>query len=76
MDNAADRDYQAGAATNGTALPRPRRVPTGVVTALWAAGNAGGFAEQVDNAAGRGYRAGAAINGELLLADLDATLRV
>ncbi|MGW4438223.1 NAD(P)/FAD-dependent oxidoreductase [Streptomyces sp. NPDC004596] len=42
------------------------------VPGLWAAGNAGGFAEQVVNAASRGYRAGAAINGELLFADLDA----
>ncbi|MGW2704932.1 NAD(P)/FAD-dependent oxidoreductase [Streptomyces sp. NPDC001340] len=46
------------------------------VPALWAAGNAGGFAEQVVNAASRGYRAGAAINGELLFADLDAAVRV
>ncbi|WP_176985811.1 MULTISPECIES: hypothetical protein [unclassified Streptomyces] len=43
---------------------------------VWAAGNVGGFAEQVVNAAGRGYRAGAAINAELLFADLDATARV
>jgi thioredoxin reductase len=42
------------------------------VPGLWAAGNVGGFAEQVVNAASRGYRAGAAINGELLFADLDA----
>ncbi|MEU0333529.1 NAD(P)/FAD-dependent oxidoreductase [Streptomyces sp. NPDC006193] len=41
------------------------------VPGLWAAGNAGGFAEQVVNAASRGYRAGAAINGALLMADLD-----
>ncbi|MFF4043438.1 NAD(P)/FAD-dependent oxidoreductase [Streptomyces sp. NPDC001816] len=46
------------------------------VPGLWAAGNAGGFAEQVVNAASRGYRAGAAINGELLFADLDAAVRV
>jgi thioredoxin reductase len=46
------------------------------VPGLWAAGNAGGFAEQVINAASRGYRAGAAINGELLFADLDAAVRV
>ncbi|OLZ72105.1 thioredoxin reductase [Streptomyces sp. IMTB 2501] len=46
------------------------------VPGLWAAGNASGFAEQVINAASRGYRAGAAINGELLMADLDATVRV
>ncbi|OIK06725.1 NAD(P)/FAD-dependent oxidoreductase [Streptomyces monashensis] len=45
------------------------------VPGLWAAGNASGFAEQVVNAASRGYRAGAAINGELLMADLDATVR-
>jgi thioredoxin reductase len=46
------------------------------VPGLWAAGNASGFAEQVVNAASRGYRAGAAINGELLMTDLDATVRV
>lgn len=46
------------------------------VPGLWAAGSASGFAEQVVNAASRGYRAGAAINGELLLADLDAPVRV
>ncbi|MFG3201319.1 NAD(P)/FAD-dependent oxidoreductase [Streptomyces sp. NPDC048192] len=46
------------------------------VPGLWAAGNASGFAEQVINAASRGYRAGAAINGELLMADLDAQVRV
>jgi thioredoxin reductase len=46
------------------------------VPGLWAAGNASGFAEQVINAASRGYRAGAAINGELLMADLDARVRV
>ncbi|MFG2125590.1 NAD(P)/FAD-dependent oxidoreductase [Streptomyces sp. NPDC048710] len=46
------------------------------VPGLWAAGNVGGFAEQVVNAASRGYRAGAAINGELLFADLDAAVRV
>ncbi|MGW4604137.1 NAD(P)/FAD-dependent oxidoreductase [Streptomyces sp. NPDC004532] len=46
------------------------------VPGLWAAGNAGGFAEQVVNAASRGYRAGAAINGELLMTDLDAIARV
>ncbi|PKW06284.1 Thioredoxin reductase [Streptomyces sp. 1222.5] len=46
------------------------------VPGVWAAGNVGGFAEQVVNAAGRGYRAGAAINAELLFADLDATARV
>ncbi|MFB7508878.1 thioredoxin reductase, partial [Streptomyces broussonetiae] len=46
------------------------------VPGLWAAGNAGGFAEQVINAASRGYRAGAAINGELLMADLDAAVRM
>ncbi|MFG2948096.1 NAD(P)/FAD-dependent oxidoreductase [Streptomyces adustus] len=46
------------------------------VPGLWAAGNASGFAEQVVNAASRGYRAGAAINGDLLLADLDAAVRV
>ncbi|WP_330341412.1 NAD(P)/FAD-dependent oxidoreductase [Streptomyces sp. NBC_00557] len=46
------------------------------VPGLWAAGNASGFAEQVINAASRGYRAGAAINGELLMADLDAGVRV
>ncbi|MGV9557852.1 NAD(P)/FAD-dependent oxidoreductase [Streptomyces sp. NPDC003401] len=46
------------------------------VPGLWAAGNASGFAEQVVNAASRGYRAGAAINGELLMADLDAAVRV
>ncbi|MFF3914362.1 NAD(P)/FAD-dependent oxidoreductase [Streptomyces sp. NPDC001852] len=46
------------------------------VPGLWAAGNASGFAEQVINAASRGYRAGAAINGELLMADLDAAVRV
>ncbi|MET8643217.1 MULTISPECIES: NAD(P)/FAD-dependent oxidoreductase [unclassified Streptomyces] len=46
------------------------------VPGLWAAGNAGGFAEQVVNAASRGYRAGAAINGELLMTDLDAVARV
>ncbi|MCC5474212.1 NAD(P)/FAD-dependent oxidoreductase [Streptomyces barringtoniae] len=46
------------------------------VPGLWAAGNAGGFAEQVINAASRGYRAGAAINGDLLFADLDAAVRV
>lgn len=46
------------------------------VPGLWAAGNASGFAEQVVNAASRGYRAGATINGELLMADLDATVRV
>jgi thioredoxin reductase len=46
------------------------------VPGLWAAGNASGFAEQVVNAASRGYRAGAAINGDLLMTDLDATVRV
>ncbi|MFF8864265.1 NAD(P)/FAD-dependent oxidoreductase [Streptomyces sp. NPDC015139] len=46
------------------------------VPGVWAAGNVGGFAEQVVNAASRGYRAGAAINAELLFADLDATARV
>ncbi|WP_225839406.1 NAD(P)/FAD-dependent oxidoreductase [Streptomyces sp. NK08204] len=46
------------------------------VPGLWAAGNASGSAEQVVNAASRGYRAGAAINAELLLADLDAAVRV
>ncbi|WP_432027111.1 NAD(P)/FAD-dependent oxidoreductase [Streptomyces sp. 1222.5] len=46
------------------------------VPGVWAAGNVGGFAEQMVNAASRGYRAGAAINAELLFADLDATARV
>ncbi|MET7569408.1 NAD(P)/FAD-dependent oxidoreductase [Streptomyces sp. NPDC005492] len=52
--------------------------PTGLTTVpgVWAAGNAMGFAEQVVNAASAGYRAGATINGDLLMADLDATVRV
>jgi thioredoxin reductase len=51
---------------------------TGLTTVpgVWAAGNAMGFAEQVVNAAAGGYRAGATINGELLMADLDAAVRV
>ncbi|MFD5075204.1 NAD(P)/FAD-dependent oxidoreductase [Streptomyces sp. NPDC058371] len=51
---------------------------TGLTTVpgVWAAGNAVGFAEQVVNAAGGGYRAAATLNGELLLADLDAAVRV
>jgi thioredoxin reductase len=46
------------------------------VPGVWSAGNAMGFAEQVINAAAGGYRAGATINGELLMADLDAAVRV
>jgi thioredoxin reductase len=51
---------------------------TGLTTVpgVWAAGNAIGFAEQVVNAASGGYRAAATLNGELLLADLDAAVRV
>ncbi|MER5216995.1 NAD(P)/FAD-dependent oxidoreductase [Streptomyces sp. NPDC002838] len=51
---------------------------TGLTTVpgVWSAGNAMGFAEQVVNAAAGGYRAGATINGELLMADLDAAVRV
>ncbi|MFD4872556.1 NAD(P)/FAD-dependent oxidoreductase [Streptomyces sp. NPDC058420] len=52
--------------------------PTGLTTVpgVWAVGNAMGFAEQVVNAASAGYRAGATINGDLLMADLDATVRI
>jgi thioredoxin reductase len=52
--------------------------PTGLTTVpgVWAVGNAMGFGEQVVNAASAGYRAGATINGELLMADLDAAVRV
>ncbi|WP_262059612.1 NAD(P)/FAD-dependent oxidoreductase [Streptomyces sp. STR69] len=52
--------------------------PTGLTTVpgVWAVGNAMGFGEQVVNAASAGYRAGATINGELLMADLDAGVRV
>ncbi|MEV0908334.1 NAD(P)/FAD-dependent oxidoreductase [Streptomyces hokutonensis] len=52
--------------------------PTGLTTVpgVWAVGNAMGFGEQVVNAASAGYRAGATINGELLMADLDADIRV
>ena len=46
------------------------------VPGVWAAGNAAGFAEQVVNAAGAGHRAAATINGDLLMADLDAAVRV
>jgi thioredoxin reductase len=46
------------------------------VPGVWAAGNATGFGEQVVNAASGGYRAGATINGDLLMADLDAAVRV
>ncbi|MFJ8139442.1 NAD(P)/FAD-dependent oxidoreductase [Streptomyces sp. NPDC096013] len=51
--------------------------PTGLTTVpgVWAVGNAMGFGEQVVNAASAGYRAGATINGDLLMADLDATVR-
>ncbi|PAZ12594.1 thioredoxin reductase [Streptomyces sp. SA15] len=51
---------------------------TGLTTVpgVWSAGNARGFAEQVVNAAAGGYRAGSTINGELLMSDLDATVRV
>ncbi|MER7923583.1 NAD(P)/FAD-dependent oxidoreductase [Streptomyces sp. NPDC096057] len=51
--------------------------PTGLTTVpgVWAVGNAMGFAEQVVNAASAGYRAGAMINGDLLMTDLDATVR-
>ncbi|MFI6934162.1 NAD(P)/FAD-dependent oxidoreductase [Streptomyces sp. NPDC050287] len=51
---------------------------TGLTTVpgVWSAGNAMGFTEQVVNAAAGGYRAGATINGELLMADLDAAVRV
>jgi thioredoxin reductase len=51
---------------------------TGLTTVpgVWAAGNVVGFAEQVVHAAAGGYRAAATINGELLMADLDAAVRV
>ncbi|GGX00145.1 NAD(P)/FAD-dependent oxidoreductase [Streptomyces lomondensis] len=46
------------------------------VPGVWAAGNAIGFAEQVVHAASGGYRAASAIVGDLLMADLDASVRV
>ncbi|MEV2211936.1 NAD(P)/FAD-dependent oxidoreductase [Streptomyces sp. NPDC050997] len=51
---------------------------TGLTTVpgVWSAGNVMGMAEQVVNAAAGGYRAGVTINGELLMADLDAAVRV